>query len=136
LIADSLPDAFGSQIIYEWFASRGLSDEQITPLDYLCYVGKRAMGALEFQPSKEIPGLDQSTRIYIDELTALAEEVFKNRLEFQSRLQNQDQKILDILKVGTSAVEPNRKRLSPITNRPMKCGRVKFSLRKVLLIGF
>lgn len=103
LIADSLPDAFGSQIIYEWFASRGLSDEQITPLDYLCYVGKRAMGALEFQPSKEIPGLDQSTRIYIDELTALAEEVFKNRLEFQSRLQNQDQKTLDILKVGTSA---------------------------------
>lgn len=103
LIADALPDAFGSQIINEWFASRGLSEEQITPLDYVCYVGKRAMGALEFQPSKEIPGLEHSTRIYIDELTELAEEVFKNRLEFQRKLGNQDQKTIDILKVGTSA---------------------------------
>jgi serine/threonine-protein kinase HipA len=103
LVSDSLPDAFGSRIINEWFASRGLSDEQITPLDRLCYVGKRAMGALEFQPSKAIPGLDQSARIHIDELTELAAEVFWNRAAFQRKLLNQDQKILDILRVGTSA---------------------------------
>lgn len=53
LFADSLPDAFGNQIINEWFASRGLSGEEITPMDRLCYVGKRAMGALEFEPSQE-----------------------------------------------------------------------------------
>lgn len=103
LLADSLPDAFGNQIIDEWFASRGLSGEQITPLDRLCYVGKRAMGALEFEPSKMIPGLDYSARIYIDELTKLAAEVFNNRMEFQSKLLRQDKEILDILKVGTSA---------------------------------
>lgn len=103
LIADSLPDTFGNQIINEWFSSRGLSDEQITPLDRLCYVGKRAMGALKFEPSNTIPGLDQSTRIHIDELTELATEVFRNRMEFRSKLLNQDQKVLDILRVGTSA---------------------------------
>ena len=103
LVADALPDAFGNQIINEWFASRGLTDERITPLERLCYVGKRAMGALEFEPSKAIPELDLSTQIYIDELTALAAEVFRNRAAFQSRLLRQDQKILDILKVGTSA---------------------------------
>ena len=38
LFADSLPDTFGNQIINEWFASKGLSGEEITPLDRLCYV--------------------------------------------------------------------------------------------------
>ena len=103
LVADALPDAFGNQIINEWFASRGLTDNQITPLDHLCYVGKRAMGALEFEPSSALPELDQSTQIHIDELTELAAEVFRNRAAFQCRLLHQDQKILDILKVGTSA---------------------------------
>lgn len=103
LIADSLPDAFGSQIISEWFTSRGLSDEKITPLDRLCYVGQRAMGALEFEPSKSIKGLDISSEIHINELMKLAEDVFNNRADFQDKLLNQDKKILDILKIGTSA---------------------------------
>ena len=103
LVADALPDAFGNQIINEWFASRGLAVERVTPLDRLCYIGKRAMGALEFEPSRAIPELDRSSQIHIDELTELAAEVFKNRIEFRSKLLCQDQKILDILKVGTSA---------------------------------
>jgi serine/threonine-protein kinase HipA len=103
LVVDSLPDTFGNQIINEWFASRGLSDEQITPLDRLCYVGQRAMGALEFEPHKAIPGLSFSSRLHINELTEMAAEVFRNRKAFQSKLLNQDKRILDILKVGTSA---------------------------------
>ena len=103
LVADALPDTFGNQIINEWFASRGFTGESITPLDRLCYIGKRAMGALEFEPSRVIPELSQSTKIYIDELTVLASEVFRNRAEFQSKLLRQDKKILDILKIGTSA---------------------------------
>lgn len=103
LLADALPDDFGNQIINEWFTSKGFSEVRITPLDRLCYVGKRAMGALEFEPSNDIPGLNSSTQLQIKELTELASEVFKNRAEFQSKLLNQDKKILDILKVGTSA---------------------------------
>lgn len=103
LIADALPDAFGNQIINEWFASRGFSEEQITPLERLCYVGQRAMGALEFEPSSEIPGLDSSSQLHINDLTELAAEVFRNKEVFQAKLLNQDKNILDILKVGTSA---------------------------------
>lgn len=103
LISDSLPDTFGNQIINEWFASRGLSDQDITPLDRLCYVAQRAMGALEFEPSKNIPGLNSSTQLHINELTELASEVFQKRETFQSKLLAQDKNILDILKIGTSA---------------------------------
>lgn len=103
LVADALPDSFGNQIINEWFASKGLSEEEITPLDRLCYAGKRAMGALEFEPSRHIEGLDESTIVHIDELTQLAESIFSDRENFQARLHQQDKSILDILKVGTSA---------------------------------
>lgn len=103
LFADSLPDAFGNQIINEWFASRGLPDEEITPLDRLCYVGKRAMGALEFEPCSPIDGMEESSIIHIRELTELAKSVFTDRKEFQAQLRQEGKKILNILKVGTSA---------------------------------
>ena len=103
LIADALPDKFGNQIISEWFTRQGLSTGDITPLERLCYVGQRAMGALEFEPSKASALLNESTEIYIDELTKLAEDIFTKREAFQERMYQEDKTILDILRVGTSA---------------------------------
>jgi serine/threonine-protein kinase HipA len=103
LFADSLPDTFGNQIINEWFASKGLSEEEITPLDRLCYVGKRGMGALEFEPSSPINGMNESSVLHIEELTELAKFVFTDRMAFQAQLRQEGRNILDILKVGTSA---------------------------------
>lgn len=103
LIADSLPDKFGTQIINEWFAAHGLPDEEITPLDRLCYVGKRGMGALEFEPSKNIKGLEISSLLHIEELTNLADTIFKDRNNFKEQLRQENKTILDILKIGTSA---------------------------------
>lgn len=103
LLADSLPDAFGRQIIAEWFAGKGLPVQSITPLDYLCYVGKRGMGALEFEPCQAVEGLEESSELHLKELTALAESVFSERKHFRTLLQKSDKKVVDILKVGTSA---------------------------------
>ena len=103
LIADALPDKFGNQIITEWFTRQGLPVGEITPLERLCYVGQRAMGALEFEPSKSSALMNESTEIYIDELTRLAEDIFTKREAFQERMFQEDKTILDILRVGTSA---------------------------------
>lgn len=103
LIADALPDKFGSQLITEWFAQQGKTEEMITPLDRLCYVGKRAMGALEFVPATHVEGVNESTEIYIRELMALSESIFKERSRFHELIRQNDKSILDILKVGTSA---------------------------------
>lgn len=103
MIADSLPDKFGDQIITEWFSRQGLSLSEVTPLEKLSYIGQRGMGALEFEPSKASPLLNESSEIYIDELTKLAEEIFTQRESFKARLIQQDKTILDILRVGTSA---------------------------------
>ena len=103
LIADALPDKFGSQLITEWFAQQGKTEDMITPLDRLCYVGKRAMGALEFVPAAHVKGVNESTEIFIRELMALSESIFKERSKFQELIRQNDKSILDILKVGTSA---------------------------------
>lgn len=103
LIADSLPDSFGDQIITEWFVRQGVPVEQITPLERLCYMGRRGMGALEYEPCKSAPQLDESTEIYIGELTRLAEDIFVRRERFRQQMFQEGSNILDILRVGTSA---------------------------------
>lgn len=51
LLADSLPDAFGNALINEYLTRHGARVEDITTLQRLVYVGRRAMGALEFEPA-------------------------------------------------------------------------------------
>lgn len=102
IFADSLPDAYGNQIIEDWFVSRGVSGVDISPLDRLCYVGKRAMGALEYFPAVN-DELETSSVIEIQLLTELAQKILNEREAFQTSLKNEDKKIIDILKVGTSA---------------------------------
>lgn len=103
LIADSLPDKFGTQIINEYFAAKGLFTDNITPLDRLCYVGTRAMGALEFEPARDLDILNDSTLLQINELTRLAEDIFNKRAEFKANLKEQSKALNDILRIGTSA---------------------------------
>lgn len=103
MVADSLPDAYGNQIIDDWFASRGLGAMDFTPLDRLCYVGKRAMGALEYFPGLGKENLDISSSLEIEELTALAKTILNEREKFQACLKEKDSAIIDVLKVGTSA---------------------------------
>jgi serine/threonine-protein kinase HipA len=102
LLADSLPDDYGNSVIDEWFASRNMP-VAVTPLDRLCYIGKRGMGALEFEPSNNDKSLNESSKIEIRQLTELAEEVLNKREKFQECLRSGKDQIIDILKIGTSA---------------------------------
>ena len=51
LVADSLPDKYGNAIIDAWLASQGRTAASFHPVERLCYIGSRGMGALEFQPA-------------------------------------------------------------------------------------
>lgn len=53
LLADCLPDAFGNVIIQRYFEQRGTPDAALSPVQKLLYIGRRAMGALEFSPPIE-----------------------------------------------------------------------------------
>lgn len=51
LLADALPDKFGNALIDEYLTRHGTKVEDITTMQRLLYVGRRAMGALEFEPA-------------------------------------------------------------------------------------
>jgi len=51
LLADALPDKFGNALIDEYLTRHGTKVEDITAMQRLLYVGRRAMGALEFEPA-------------------------------------------------------------------------------------
>ena len=102
LLADSLPDDYGNSVIDEWFANKNMSVE-ISPLDRLCYIGNRGMGALEFEPANTDKLLNESSVLEIKELTALAKEILNKRTAFQANVRSNNKAIFDILRVGTSA---------------------------------
>lgn len=50
MIADALPDRFGNAVINAYMQTRGIAPNRITALQRLAYIGRRGMGALEFEP--------------------------------------------------------------------------------------
>ncbi len=101
-IADALPDDYGNSVIDEWFAAKG-KQVDITPLDRLCYIGKRGMGALEFEPADTDEALNQSSQIEIHDLVTLAQDILNQRTSFSADLKKNKETLIDILRVGTSA---------------------------------
>ena len=104
LLADSLPDKFGNALIDAWLASHGREPASFNPVERLCYIGTRGMGALEFEPA--VPrNPDRRKRVEIDALVALANRVLDERVGLAGKLTGEDDAgvIEDILRVGTSA---------------------------------
>ena len=104
LLADSLPDRFGTALIDAWLAAQGRGAGSLDPVERLCYIGSRGMGALEFRPMLAGVGT-RSRTVEVDALTRLANDVLNNRLGLSGRLQGGDdhEALEDILRVGTSA---------------------------------
>jgi serine/threonine-protein kinase HipA len=103
LLADVLPDKYGSNIINAWLASNGRPADSLNPVELLCFIGARGMGALEFEPV--LPKSDNSaTQIEIDSLIQVAQEILLGRQQFKTDMSADEAKALsDILKIGTSA---------------------------------
>jgi serine/threonine-protein kinase HipA len=50
LLADVLPDHYGNTLINTWLARAGRPADSMNPVEMLCFIGQRGMGALEFEP--------------------------------------------------------------------------------------
>jgi serine/threonine-protein kinase HipA len=106
LLADSLPDKFGNLLIDEWLARSGRSPASFSPVERLCYIGERGMGALEFRPAVDT-SVKHSTTVEVSHLVELANEALAEKTALATKLGKSDEAKLramrDILKVGTSA---------------------------------
>ena len=101
MLADSLPDTYGRALFERWLALTGRTSGN--PVESLCYLGKRCMGALEFEPATG-PESDPSQTIEIDTLVEVAREALAVKEAFATNL-NDDKKaaVAEILRLGTSA---------------------------------
>ncbi len=103
LLADVLPDQYGNQLINAWLAQNGRPENSLNPVELLCFIGTRGMGALEFEPI-QFQSNPTAFTIEMDNLVKITQEVVNNRQEFETNLNVDEQKaMLDVLKIGTSA---------------------------------
>ena len=103
LLADALPDKYGNQLINIWLAQQGRPQDSMNPIEMLCFIGKRGMGALEFEPAV-LPENKRSFSIEVDSLVETAKKLLNQRESFSTNLEkDQQQAVMEILKVGTSA---------------------------------
>jgi serine/threonine-protein kinase HipA len=108
LLADSLPDKFGSALIDQWLVREGIDKKDFSPVQRLCYIGSRGMGALEF-----IPGFDRKTprdegTLDIAAMVGLADKILTEREEMGGAIDLGNDAVTletlrEILQVGVSA---------------------------------
>lgn len=99
MLADALPDDFGNALIDKYMAERGIPKSRITALDRLAYMGRRAMGALEFKPARG-PRTRIPTALKLGELVSVARKVVSGNLDGDSAA---EAALRSIIEVGTSA---------------------------------
>lgn len=104
LLADSLPDKFGNLLINRWLAEQGRPADSMNPVERLCYIGTRGMGALEFSPSAFSPD-GVGRKIDIASMVDLASAVLNDRLRLNGVLggEHDAETLREILRIGTSA---------------------------------
>lgn len=95
VFADSLPDKFGNAIIEQYFRNKsGIQAYELSPIQKLLYVGKRATGALEYLPAEEQAGDNTLLPLEIANLVNEARQLIQGDLHVKSA---------DIMQVGVSA---------------------------------
>ena len=101
MLADSLPDTYGRALFDQWLTLTGRISGN--PVETLCFLGQRCMGALEFEPATR-PATDENMKFEIDSLVDVAREALSKKEGFGVNLDT-DRKasIAEILRLGTSA---------------------------------
>ena len=100
VFADSLPDHWGNSLFRSWAREHKVSMKDVSSVDYLSFIGKRGMGALEYLPAaiedEDVPFDVDVTRLYEFAKSVLDE---RNDVRFST-----DRELLwqDLIKLGTS----------------------------------
>lgn len=103
LLSDSLPDKYGNKLINTWLSQQGRSQNSMNPVEKLCFIGTRGMGAIEFEPSQIKTGKNTFS-LELNSLVNLARKILNKREDFLTYIdKNEERAMMEILKIGTSA---------------------------------
>lgn len=103
LLADALPDKYGNQLIDIWLAQKGRPEKSMNPVEQLCFIGSRGMGALEFEPS-QLKEKQNTFKVEVESLVDIARKMLNNRNDFNVTIKGaQEAAMKQIITIGTSA---------------------------------
>jgi len=103
LLADVLPDRYGNELINLWLTQQGRPIDNMNPVEMLCFIGTRGMGALEFEPTT-LKENKRSFNIEVDSLVSTAQKMLSQKQNFTANLQEDEERAMwEILRTGTSA---------------------------------
>lgn len=122
-LADSLPDKWGSKVFEYWAMRNKIPRHTLNAVDMLSFIGKRAMGALEFIP--DIEEMSSVKDVRIEELYRLSKEIFESR--GRAVIGHDDDLTLQALyEIGTSAGGMHAKAIIAINQKTLdvKSGQV------------
>ena len=124
-ISDSLPGKWGDTVFSAWASANNLDENRLTAVDKLSFIGKRGMGALEFEPSQEIGTGDMS--LELDQLYRKAQEILEQREE--TVIVGKDITLESLYEVGTSAGGQHTKAVIARNNKTgeIRSGQVMLS---------
>lgn len=125
-IADSLPDRWGNLVFEQWAFQNNIPMRSLTPVDKLAFIGKRSMGALEFEPATE--ELEISKGLELNGLYQLARKIFEQR-EVAQILPEEELSLQSLYEVGTSAGGQHPKAIIAINDKTgdIRSGQVLLS---------
>jgi serine/threonine-protein kinase HipA len=115
LIADSLPDDFGNKMLLQWLMKNNISQNALHPLEKLCYIGKRGMGALEYEPAFERE--DFNGDISIADLLTVANDIYFRKIDEAIPLNDYTQSLSTLLRIGSSVGGARAKALIAINEK-------------------
>jgi serine/threonine-protein kinase HipA len=81
VFGDSLPDGWGRLLLDRHFLKRGVSYNEITPLDRLSYIGHFGIGALSYEPIIDDIEMSDNEEIVLDELASASHEIIHGNSE-------------------------------------------------------
>ena len=102
IFADSLPEKYGNSLMKEWLRRQNIDFNDLNPIEKLCYVGKRGMGALEYEPAIEFMS-KREEKLNLDDLVSVARKILLEESNKESFLNEKENVVKQLMKISTSA---------------------------------
>ena len=120
LVVDSLPDRYGNALLKAWIEDNNIKD--VSPDEILLFIGKRGMGALEYEPSMD--DVNKAQDIEIDLLLKAAQQILTQRKSYRDNI-NENDYLKRLIDVGTSVGGARAKAVIAINKKgDIKSGQI------------
>lgn len=102
IFADSLPEKYGNMLMKDWLRRQNIDFNDLNPVERLCYVGKRGMGALEYEPSIEFIK-NREEKLNVDDLLNVSRKIILSENEKKYIFSEKDDLVEQLIRISTSA---------------------------------